>query len=227
MKSEQIDKATLTFYRGTQYVDADFYSKGRVVSKKTSIEGFFENLKECIEGESSNTYRHTALLPSNLIALRLGKKEGSFIAFFFIPAKKQPLNLYGNRNIIPFPSLLFEFAVENDYCTRPVVYAVKEDTIDELTELYHYPFGNVYSDGRICFGSNNLKDIKEPADCLKLISLFFGCETNNDLWDIKQNVSKKGSFVLTQAGLVEYIKTQDKYPADLLESHNQILKDKL
>lgn len=58
---------------------------------------------------------------------------------------------------VGMPSLLFMVYIINNKISSARVVAVKDKVIREDSMLYKYPLTNVYGDGAICFGGNDLK----------------------------------------------------------------------
>lgn len=55
---------------------------------------------------------------------------------------------------VPFPNLVFCFGVRNNRVGQRHVFSYKDRILREDTELYRYPFSNVYEGGKMCFHDN-------------------------------------------------------------------------
>lgn len=82
---------------------------------------------------------------------------------------------------IPFPMCFVVFYVIDGRISNTYVYALKNPVTSKSTELFNFPFGNTYGDGRVCWGGVRLSEVKSPTELLSTISLFFGSEYNGDL----------------------------------------------
>lgn len=91
------------------------------------------------------------------------------------------------------PNLLFAFTIKNNRIDKSRVFVVKEkaNVITEDTILYRYPFGNVYSDGRICWGTNELPNIKVPTQLKGIPYMFITSPTVDDLYNPINNLTQR------------------------------------
>lgn len=141
----------------------------------------------------------------------------------FLPAKKRMINFFSNIDTIPFPSLLFVFEVEDGSSISNKVFAMTASSYSPKAKRFHYPFGNVYNDGKICFGNNVLPKIETAADTGKIVAAFMGSETNNDLWGYSSVSKLCIDEVKTQNGLISSLKSKETFPAEyLIESKEKI-----
>ena len=141
-------------------------------------------------------------------------RRGVHEAIMYVPAGVRPL-LFGSSAahlIIPFPALVFYFRTKMGKVTISRVFAAKDEKLTDNTKLYHYPFGNVYDDGKICWGGNVLPDIKRLSDFEKVVELFLGAGTNNDLY---RNVGG-----VTQEQLLMKLKGKKSFPNKWLVPHD-------
>ena len=113
--------------------------------------------------------------------------------------------------MVSFPDVVFYLtASQGSAQTTKIWFA------DENGTLYHYPFGNVQSDARICWGSNVLPKVSCIKDMESFVSLFFSAQTNNDLYDsIKVEVDGK-EVQLSQREFIEYVSKMDTFPMEVL-----------
>ena len=146
-------------------------------------------------------------------------RRGVHEAIMYIPAGVRPLLFIGSDEplIVPFPVLVFYFRTKMGKVTVSKVFAAKDEKLTENTVLYSYPFGNVHDDGRICWGGNVLPDIKQLTDFEKLVEMFLGSETNNDLY---RNVGG-----VTQEQLLAKLKGKKFFPNKWLVPINVMVRD--
>jgi|SRR5579875_723770 len=101
---------------------------------------------------------------------------------------------------VPFPKLVFAFIVRNEILTKAYVAVYKDLFLRDNTKLYHFPYSNVYTDGQLCYWSNEkFKDlvqlqtfhhrwVQEPnSDHLFRQSLTTLNKPLRELFDISQN----------------------------------------
>ena len=130
-----------------------------------------------------------------------------------LPAARRPVLYYGKLYNLPYPSLVFHFETgKNGNITHSKCYAAGNSRITEGSSLYKYPFGNVYDSAKICWGNIVLPRIESFADFEKLLPLFFGAETNDDLW----SSSNVNCDVKTQRELLEALSKKEIFPAEWL-----------
>lgn len=144
------------------------------------------------------------------------EREYSFNCVLIVPEGLRPFYYMDEIFMIPFPVLVFYFMVLDGRMTFSKCYAMKKGSVTEDSILYHYPFGNVYDDGKICWGKNKLPEIKRMKELETLVSLFFGSPTNNDLYNPSSILKCSEEYVLTQRGLLEHIKGLEMFPENIL-----------
>ncbi|MBU5262037.1 hypothetical protein [Bacillus atrophaeus] len=59
-------------------------------------------------------------------------------------------------NDVPFPNLVFCFGVTNNRFSKLMLMTYKDRFLREDTQLYRFPFSNVFSDGKMCYYDNNI-----------------------------------------------------------------------
>jgi PRTRC genetic system protein B len=90
--------------------------------------------------------------------LRWGSGPAGIFMVKFVPPGKQRIHLGTQTIEPPLPALLFA-GVNRIY----YVWALRGKTCDSSAQLFHAPFPNVYSDGRICFGNNRPPQVGEQT----------------------------------------------------------------
>lgn len=159
---------------------------------------------------------HIGKLPAGFYDGIVSIKNSSTFQFVIeIPAARRNLSYYGDNYIVPFPRFVFYFAADAGKITKTKIFAVSssEQKLTDDSVLYHYPFGNVYDDGHICWGNNVLEPVYSYEDVWKFILLFFGSETNDDLF-------KSGKFH-SQRAMIEYLKNLENFPEKYLRKQGK------
>lgn len=150
-------------------------------------------------------------------------KKQSFDVLITVPAHLGVIYLFGVPKQAAFPDLLFLFTVRGGKLSASFCFAIKRDNsgmIEPVSRLCYYPFGNVYDNGKICWGNTVLPQIGCMKDTEKLIQAFFDAETNNDLY---QNRIAEHPEFKEQSGLLEALKEKEVFPCDWLkENGNQV-----
>jgi len=135
---------------------------------------------------------------------------GSFSVVLRYPGKQRQFIYEENQFFIPFPPLVFYFKYKSGRREQGDVWAVCNDEINEKTLLMQYPYGNVYNDGRICFGSIRGRQLKHMIDIDMVVEDFFLSITSNDAY------RKQNTMDLSQGELLQLIKDKQEFPTDLL-----------
>jgi len=108
--------------------------------------------------------------------------RSTYRVFIEVPAQVRAMQYYDKNIMVPYPTLLFVLIVNSGRLIESFCYAVAEQKVSGKSLLYHYPYGNVYQTGKICWGNNFIGRIQDIKSSERVIELFFGSETNNDLW---------------------------------------------
>lgn len=185
---------------------------GSQCQKVVSFEDFFQVLKEENDTRDCKIAR-LGKLPYGFIDG--GVTEGDMEAIIHIPSGVRPLMYYEQSYVVPWPDLVFYFRTAKGAITHSKLYAL-DGAPTPKKELKYYPFGNVHQDGRICWGGNVLPKMEVLKDFDKVVTLFFGAGTNDDLY--KKFVLKEGrkKRELMQRELLEILKGMDKFPSKCL-----------
>lgn len=191
-------------------------TKGQVTNTVVS----FEDYVECLTASSLDLDEMVLLgrLPWGYYngAVHRNRMD-TFRVVIIVPAERRMFNyideVYEN---IPYPSLAFEFRAVKGNITHSKCYALADEYPTDDSILYHYPFGNVYDDARICWGSNHLKRVASMKDVDQFIPLFFGSQTNNDLFGRGSFSLDAPEYVSSQRALLETLKDMEKFPVDIL-----------
>ena len=137
-----------------------------------------------------------------------GESDG-YRVILYVKEQMQPFSYAGAIMRLPFPAQVFYLEVKGGAVKNKKVYAVKDEIICPDTELFYYPFGNVYDDGRICMG-NILTELPTINDSVKFIEAFINGRTNSDLARMKNTMG------YSQTELIGKIKGKENYPKEYL-----------
>lgn len=80
------------------------------------------------------------------------------------PVMKRPYNHFGETWEVYYPKLLFLYKVDGQKVKDTSVVAYFDEVVTEATKVYHFPFGNVFNDHRLCLGSYRFEPIKNLTD---------------------------------------------------------------
>ena len=113
-------------------------------------------------------------------------EQGAWLVYYYRPTRWL-IGTAGNKYFVPTPALML-FSVGRDH----FLFALKTKTneFDITASLFHAPFPNIHSNGKICWGKNAAPEtdhLKPDAP----IMLFFRTPFNHDLADGKSRSDKK------------------------------------
>ncbi len=124
--------------------------------------------------------------------------------------------------MIPFPKCLFIFFVRSNKIIQTYIHSLKKNLESDKDTLYHFPFGNVYQDGHVCWGGASLMKVNQPMELVGIINIFLDSGFNGDL--IEENTYlapssyKKGeSRIRDFWSLLNYLEKRDAYPSSMLK----------
>jgi len=127
---------------------------------------------------------------SNYQGVRRYIKEGS-MEFIFLEAGPHTRNLKyrirnadgeGSQNIdVPtaLPTIFMALSIENEKLKDSLLFSTRYPVVSDTIQLYKFPFGNVWEDGRICWGDNERADMGKEK--FTLLNFFLESRFNNDL----------------------------------------------
>lgn len=115
---------------------------------------------------------------------------------------------------IPFPICFFIFNVKGNRVQKSNVFATRSSILKEDDQLYRFPFGNVYNDGSICWGSNKLGVINSPLSLVGVIATFYDVPFNGDLFD--NHIINYPPDVAGFHSFINHLNGKDVFPSTLL-----------
>ena len=191
-------------------------------SKTVKVKDLIAILNGC--KEESVKVEKMPRTPQGMVDLWYGQ-DTDFTVTIFVPRDLRPTAYLKEKNerMIPYPNLLFMFRVASGNIADSKVFAVKVPrarAVTDDTELYRFPYGNVWCDGKICWGSNtNVVRHKGLNDMEEVVAAFFNAIMNNDLYSGGGlhgggNVTLK----LSLEELLDRMAKEDVFPDKLLVS---------
>lgn len=183
----------------------------------------FDEFLNIIKGVAGRTYLKVGETPAGFLGGHVSTDGKVLSAVIRLPGGVRDFLYKGESYTIPMPNLVFRFVAEDGYIHRSFC------AVEFADELYHYPFGNVYHDGHICFGNVTNENIRTFKDFEKVITAFVYAETNNDLFEQVEVKVKKKYLPLDQRQLLEFLKGKKEWPKEniKLKSFSGTIKDLL
>ncbi|MBF7083391.1 hypothetical protein IT084_10440 [Desulfallas sp. Bu1-1] len=86
----------------------------------------------------------------------------------------KPYNHIGDIILnVGYPKLLFAYKIQNNNVISSAVVAAKDEFIKNNSAVYHFPYGNVFADGIICWGNYRHPQLEELANLTFYPELFY------------------------------------------------------
>ncbi|EQF26844.1 prokaryotic E2 D family protein [Clostridioides difficile CD160] len=102
---------------------------------------------------------------------------------------------------IGMPNLLFAIKIVNNIFSKLYVSVSKTKNINENTQLFIYPFSNVYNNGNVCLGSNQINlDFNKIENIFLVPNIFFSMANTIDYFSVENNTQN-----LDYLELLEYL----------------------
>lgn len=202
-------------------VQIEANENGIIKNKTISINDFVRSITSSIDRVLSLDY----VLPKNCIRFFC---KGDIIGIVFTVDKCIAPAIHktfegNNTFILPYPNLLFITYYNLISCklTSSKVYALKESSRDN-PELFYFPYGNVYDDGKICYGDNEILLKKQRLDLAtkEFVDVFLSSPYNGDLYQLNNT-----AYFCSLADLFKELNNKQKFPEEMLTSTKQNLSD--
>jgi len=117
---------------------------------------------------------------------------------------------------VPFPSLVFVFWLNGGTIRESWCFATKDPIHKGDAELHYFPYGNVYPDGRICWGDTAFlgKNKYNTSNISAVVTRFLQAPFNRDLAEEAFTPPKKG--VNSTLRLLQHLDGTYKFPKEIL-----------
>lgn len=213
---------------GSNGIKAEFSTtKGKKIFKNIAMGSLAKALNNDAEFDTGflSIYGRNYIGVKRLI--KIGDRELIFVEAS--PANRDVsfgYNSDDNRqfNSVRFPGLLMGIVcdVSNSgaYHVKAMkLYATRNPLMSDQDRLYRYPFGNVYDDAGICWGSVNDKNkVRNVSQAASLLPAFIESQMNSDLYPGHRSY---GSL----ADQLESLQDASDYDYDSLRSANMNFRD--
>lgn len=162
---------------------------------------------------------HSDILPIGTRYFSGSQKD--FTIAIEIPPKVRNISIYGRSGevekvSVAFPPCLFIVSVVDNSIRSTKMFAVKRQIMTFEDELFMFPLGNIYDDGRICWGSTSIiKKIEKPIEITSEINLFFDSVFNGDLLSYNHTAI---SIPFGFNHLIDYLKNCAVFPLEALRN---------
>lgn len=181
-------KTTIQLIGGTNLVDVVIEENdGSRVEKKISVDALKNVFKTtqpkryfCMNPMFEN-YEKAEVIKGLIYG---EQNENEVKGLYFVPADCRYMDVAGEKCVLPYPSILFCLYARSGRIVNSSCYTLCEKDMNVLSlesKLYAFPFGNVNPvNGNICWGNNNLGDIRDLESMRSVVTIFFSSESNMD-----------------------------------------------
>lgn len=175
------------------------YECGRIEKKRIAMSDFYSLFKATAENDEEALYvRHREFkLPRECYDYAYNMNDWTtFRVAFIIPEERWMPFCYKNKllgeeetrtYLVPMPEILLCADIVKGRLKEAYVFALlrNPEQSDGQAELVHYPYANVYENGRICFGQNYFEALT-LSNSFEICKRFFCGINNNDLYKARK-----------------------------------------
>ena len=171
---------------------------------------------------TSRDYLSSGFLPENCLHVSMNSVERYFI--LWNPELRADI-AYKDKEYpdFPIPRLVFGVRMLDTGKVAECSIGVAADEMPSPeTRMYHYPFSNVYDNGRVCSGNNIMPRYRKLTALKHFPRYLLGLPDNDDMYDPKKN-----RLGLEHLELLEHLKDKDPayYYSDILVPNGKTLDD--
>ena len=150
--------------------------------------------------------------------IQLGSKKKLYLWY---PAQVRKFRISSKTEVqrYPIPPVLIKLIFENGILDTTHLWATSSSFLRTYNPpLYYFPYGNVYSDSRLCWGNVKYKEDYSPSSVDYNVSLIFTSSYNDDLG---RNIGTfgYGHRDLTSLDHLKNLKDKDVFPEEQLIRH--------
>ena len=171
---------------------------------------------------TDNEFLSSGFLPEHCLHISINAEERRYV--IWNPELRADV-IYRETEYqnFPLPRLVFGLRViGNGKVADCSMGVVADETPTEDTQMFFYPFSNVYGDGRVCTGNNVLPRYKKLSALKNFPRYLLGLPDNDDMFVRRHNRKD-----LEHKELMEHLKDKDPayYYTDILVPNGRTLGD--
>lgn len=192
---------------------------GAVAFKEIAPMELYFALNSCY---TCKDYLSNGFLPENCLHVSMNGLERHFVLW---NPELRADTAYGGTEYLnsPIPRLVFGVRMlEGGKVAECSIGVLADEKPSPETPMYHYPFSNVYEDGRVCSGNNIMPRYKKQTALRNFPRYLLGLPDNDDMYDTKKN-----RLGLEHRELLEHLKGKEPayYYSDILVPNGMTLGD--
>lgn len=179
------------------------------------------HLNDVLEIVKSGLVLTTGLMATGIKEYNLDKNGKEYITLELPPRIRKVSYRHSDNDevgkyIVPFPGLVFVAVFENKKMYDCICVAIRKPLSQNSGKLFHFPFSNVNSDGRICWGDGVNKNRYSLLNVDSLARYFLESNFNQDLSD--RRFISPSAKVKTMGDFFRYLDGLEKFPETTLKS---------
>lgn len=188
--------------------------------KEVSPEGLADCFRQSMRTKSPGM--GTGLLPMNTLSVWQSEAETRLVLWY--PRRYADVSLYDTPYPhFPIPRLVFGASFSGEgKLLRPRLGVVADEAPTPETAMYYYPFSNVFDDGGICVGTNEMPAYRKLWKAASLPAFLLSIPNNMHMYNSLHN-----KLALQYRDLMEHLKDKDPayYYTDVLIPNGKTLGD--
>ena len=196
---------------------------GQSVHKSVAIDDLISTLTSSHKMNTGILPRSTRFFNGTASKYRIGLETIPRIRNFSMWSRSVESNGKPKILQIPFPPCLFVFDVSGRKLIMTKVFALQALLSTENDDLYSFPFGNIYDDNKVCWGTAKLPAIQNPMNLISVISVFLDSNFNGDLFHLHGIKTETGDRIDDFWSFIKYLDKKPVFPGDFLQPSDQKL----
>lgn len=153
--------------------------------RECDVNSLIDLLNDAVRETKTHEVIESPLLPANTIKFDKNVYENEYALFMYKEPVIDQIIFESREYNVGYPATIYRFAVANGYISRINVWAIKDKVINPNMPVYHYPFYNVFADGRVCIGMNHIEieapwQLHKVPDILRRMPSNLGMQTHNE-----------------------------------------------
>lgn len=192
-------------------VKVSYDQAGRKIVKNVSVDDFVDSI-------TKDVIRRTGILSRGVREVfSYGDNE---VVILEVPPRIRDIifseDKMQRKYLVPFPSLVFVFWLNSNKVQESWCFATKDPIYKGDAQLHYFPYGNVYGDGKICWGDTDFlgKNKYTSSNVSSIVTRFLQAPFNRDLSEGAFNAPKKG--IKSVLSLLQHLDGSCKFPKEIL-----------
>jgi len=132
-----------------------------IKEKQIDPDSLITVIEKSVYSEIADSYGN--ILPKNCVYYGFAeRRSGEMLQIVMLEREKciRPYNHFGQVEMVGYPKLIFAYKIANKRIITSAVVAVTDEFITERSPVYHFPYANVFNNGRICTGNYHYPEIE-------------------------------------------------------------------